>query len=152
MNKVINWLNELATNNKYEAFVNLEEYYDFKNKKIHQNVGSVYAIWIKMGENDLKALEDGYNKEATSLDGYYHLYFGKDIHPGQRIASHYNTSEGTGGLDLIKRIELHEKEIIWGSILVSKYEEFEKMLHEKFTPLLGSSSSGKNSSKTVVDN
>lgn len=107
MGLVTNWLSNESNENKFEVYNNSDGKYDLENNKIIQNSGSIHSIWIKIDSDGLKQLASNYKNNAIKIQDYYILYFGKDIHLGERFFSHLNTSVGTGGIDLKNKSELH---------------------------------------------
>lgn len=153
-NKVVEFLIE-----KNKCFNNADELgflqgtFDFNKMQVIQNAGSVYGVFIKIGKDDLDKLPKKYDKNAYKIDDdYYVLYWGKDVHPSNRISKHLKANILTGSLHLNKKTELHNYELIWGCIIVNKYGEFEEYLHKNFKPILGSSFAGKSLKNIKVEN
>ncbi len=121
----------------------LQGNFDFVKKQVVQNAGSVYGVFINITEEELANLPNEYRKDAYKYNDYYVLYWGKDVHPSNRISEHLKANVNTGSLHLNKRKVLHKYELIWGCIIVNNYDKFEQHLHEKYKPILGSNKVGK---------
>lgn len=102
--------------------------------------GSVYGIAVKLSNNDeLNCVFVKCDKKNMKIsdwksigDDYYPLYWGKDVNMGARLYSHTKASKSTGTIQLNDRTELEGKDIIYGAIPCSNYEEIEKRLHKKY--------------------
>jgi len=108
---------------------------------ITQTTGAVYGIFAKS--------EEPISPKVKNIEGHnnlYPIYWGKDISPPKRIGAHVKNYKNTGNAKLKNRPEINGKELIYGAIFVSDYNSFEKHLHDKLKPLIGSSRSGKSSS------
>lgn len=105
---------------------------------IKQSSGSVYGI---------PAISDApLNEEIQPVKGHpniYPVYWNKDISPTSRVKAHVQNHQNTGNIRLRSIIELTDKEVIFGVVLVEKYLEFEKHVHKKYPPLGGTSKAGR---------
>ena len=149
---VSKWLKKVAEANNFKTYEYIGGTFDFQNNIIKQSSGSVYGIWIATDESsreEIKQATADFNNKGGP-DGFAPLYWGKDISPGSRIKGHFKTSKGTGGLNLYKSkyVNCH---MIYGVILVENYLSFEKLLHNKYRPLIGSSLNGRCSSLTKIE-
>jgi len=127
-----------------------------KNTIIHLSTGSVYGIFaIETDDSNEKELFSECNKIASSVTKdkkIYPVYWGKDISPGSRIADHVRPRESTGNAELENINALRGFKLVYGCIYVSKYNEFEKHLHQKYPPLVGTPRRGSKSKFTIIDN
>lgn len=127
-------------------------YYDFANTKMMQNVGAVYGIWMKATKKEIINYARECHKEVVDINkefqGYIPIYWGKDISPCNRLCAHLKTSKGTGGLNLIKT-KYTNKKIVFGCILVKKYYDVEKQLHNDY-PVSGKDLAGRKSTKRQI--
>ena len=129
------------------------------NSKIHLSTGSVYGIFaIKTIKSDIGKLFEETNKLEGSVvpidekEEIYPVYWGKDINPGSRIVVHSRPNPKTGNAKLEEIQELRNFKLIFGSIFITKYKDFESYLYENYPPLIGTSRGGKGSKITVIDN
>jgi len=158
---IVEWMKNLASQNNFKISNSIYGEFVLTNKKVTQNVGSVYGIWVKLNStekdelwNDILKINSKKNitdKEnfLPIVEKWYPLYWGKDINPGSRIRAHANKPKGTSSLDLPKYKSLKKITVIYGNILVEKYYDFEKLLHSKYIPLLGDRRRG-NTSKMII--
>lgn len=109
---------------------------------ITQSSGSVYGIWV---QSDLPPTET--IASIPGFENWYPVYWGKDISPVSRMKAHVQGHKN-GNIALPTVIEVQNKNLIFGAILVARYRDFEKLLHQRFPPLKGSAASGR--SQTVV--
>jgi len=128
------------------------------NSKVHLSTGSVYGIFaIKTKKSNIGELFKEIQKSKNSVKSIdeeqkiYPVYWGKDIHPGSRIVSHSRPRTTTGNAKLEKVKELKNFKLIFGSIFITKYKDFEAYLHKNYPPLIGTSREGKGSRITVID-
>lgn len=129
------------------------------NSKVHLSTGSVYGIFaIKTENSDIEKLFEETQKSKDSVKSIdkelkiYPVYWGKDINPGSRIVTHSRPNPNTGNAKLEEVKELRNFKLIFGSIFITKYKDFESYLHKKYPPLIGTSRGGKGSKITVIDN
>lgn len=109
---------------------------------IQQSAGAVYGIWAHMPAAPRPGLG-----EVPGFSGWYPVYWGKDISPLSRIKAHVQ-GHNNGNIDLPSIVELRGARLVFGAILVSEYQRFEALLHQRFPPFKGTPSSGRQS--TVV--
>jgi len=134
------------------------------NSKISLSSGSVYGIFAIETENSninqlINEVNDKKTKElkdygSIMTDGnnkIYPIYWGKDINPGSRIVAHSRHYPGTGNAELEKYPALRNFNLIYGSIYVTKYRDFEDHLFKKYQPLLGTNKVGKESKITLIE-
>lgn len=129
------------------------------NSKVHLSTGSVYGIFaIKTKNSNIEKLFEETQKSKDSVksideqQNIYPVYWGKDINPGSRIVTHSRPNPNTGNAKLEEVKELRNFKLIFGSIFVTKYKDFESYLHKNYPPLIGTSKCGKGSKITVIDN
>lgn len=112
--------------------------------QIYQLVGGVYGVWASCSPppvpEGVKPVEDD----------WFPVCWGKDITPCSRVSAHVYNYKGTGNLNLSSIPELKGRLLLFGAILVSRYEEFESYLHEVYPPLKGSARVGKRSRKVQI--
>lgn len=109
---------------------------------VKQSNGSVYGIWVNSSVPP--------RANFSSLPGHedwYAVYWGRDIAPVSRLKAHVQGHKN-GNAHLPDREELRGRPLIFGAVIVSRYRQFEGMLHSRFPPLYGSSSEGRRT--TVV--
>ena len=78
---------------------------------------------------------------------WYPVYWGKDITPVSRLKAHVQGHQN-GNINLPSIPELENLPLVFGSIFVAHYDEFERLLHAGFPPLRGTPRAGRQS--TVV--
>lgn len=113
-----------------------------KLPSVEQSCDAVYGIWAQSAS----PLKLG----ILSLPGYpqwYPVYWGKDISPVSRLKAHVQGHKN-GNVNLPNVPEVKGLELVFGSILVERYEEFERLLHSRYPPLRGSGRTGRQA--TVV--
>lgn len=109
---------------------------------VEQSCGAVYGIWAQSSA----PLKSG----LSSLPGHsqwYPVYWGKDISPVSRLKAHVQGHQN-GNINLPSILEVQGLPLVFGSILVARYEQFERLLHSKYPPLRGSGRTGRQA--TVV--
>ena len=109
---------------------------------IQQSSGAVYGIWV---------FSDEIPEGIESLPGHrnwYPVYWGKDIAPVSRMKAHVQ-GHRNGNINLPSRVFLRNKQIIYGAILVSNYQNFEQFLHGRYTPMFGTNRVGSRS--TIIE-
>lgn len=135
-NEVICFLREIACNLGYKVYNDVFGEIKLSDSvPIEQSSGAVYGIFVE-SNNKLKNVEP-----IPYLTNWYPVYWGADVTPPGRIKAHVQGHQnGNAKLQSVK--EIQGKRLIYGAILVNKYKEFEKYLHEKFKPLLGKDRAG----------
>jgi len=163
-NEATGFLLRAAKEAKYTTYENLSGEVKFGDSddviggdtNVYLSSGSVYcflAIAIEGSSTEQLFSEVGRAAQPIDSDGMiYPIYFGKDINPGSRIADHVRPRSVTvnAGLEGIK--SLRKFRLIYGSIYVARYSEFESFLHEMYAPLIGTSRAGRQSTYTVIVN
>jgi hypothetical protein len=140
---VITFLRSVAASNNYQVFNDMFGTIDLlATLPITQSSGAVYGIWAESSS----PLRDGL-KPLPDYPGWYPVYWGKDISPVSRMKAHVK-GHNNGNINLPSVQEIKGKTLIFGAILVEKYQAFESLLHRTYPPMLGSSRPGKKS--TVV--
>ncbi|NQY26165.1 MAG: hypothetical protein HRT92_03195 [Piscirickettsiaceae bacterium] len=109
-----------------------------EKKAIKQSSGAVYGIFAE-SETPLRT---GI-KPIKGHPKFYPVYWGKDIAPVSRLKAHVQNHKSTGNADLRGIKEIENKKLIFGAILVSDYQKFEKHLHEAYPPLKGTNRTGR---------
>jgi hypothetical protein len=109
---------------------------------IQQSAAAVYGIWAEMPSPPKPRLA-----EVPGFPGWYPVYWGKDIAPVSRIKAHVQ-GHANGNIGLPTVAELRDARLVFGAVLVSEYQRFESMLHERCPPFKGTRSFGRQS--TVV--
>jgi hypothetical protein len=151
-NEVISFLRQQAFEQGFTVFNDVFGRIELQDKKpIKQSSGSVYGIFVQ-SNTKITDINGTDINELPSLKNFYPVYWGKDISPARRIIAHVRNYKSTGSADLSSNKEIQDKPIIFGAIFVTKYDEFEKHLHEKFRPLIGSSRHGRSSSIVEIEN
>lgn len=152
-----NWLIDFAKKENYPTLFFL--FGEYTANENFQSTGSVYGIWIEVEDakkedlfNELSLIyQIDINDQAKKIQGnWYPLYWGKDISPSKRTKDHFDCSDTTSSLKLLKSDLLSEYRFVYGIILVHKYEEFEKLLHKKISPIIGSDFRGRKVEKVSV--
>lgn len=137
------FLKKFAAENKFAIYdclygsINLGQPYP-----VEQSCGAVYGIWAQSSEPLTAGL--------SPLPGYpqwYPVYWGKDISPVSRLKAHVQGHQN-GNIDLPNIREVQGLPLVFGSVLVARYEQFERLLHSTFPPLRGSGRPGRQA--TVV--
>ncbi|MFL1916794.1 hypothetical protein ACJW8B_15565 [Plesiomonas shigelloides] len=137
------FLRSVAAKHGYQVFNDMFGTIDLTaDFPITQSSGAVYGIWAKASSplrSDLNAIP-GYPE-------WFPIYWGKDITPVSRMKAHVQGHQN-GNINLPEVKEVQGKPLIFGAILVEKYQVFETLLHDNYPPMLGSSRLGRQS--TVV--
>jgi len=110
---------------------------------MEQSCGAVYGIWARSPAP--------LTNPILPVPGYpqwYPVYWGKDISPVSRLKAHVQGHQN-GNIDLPNIREVQGLPLVFGSVLVARYGEFERLLHSSFPPLLGSHRTGRRA--TVVN-
>lgn len=137
------FLKEFASENGFETHDRLHGSIDFGRPfPIEQSSASVYGIWVNSSGPPREDVS-----EVPGHEGWYPVYWGKDIAPVSRLKAHVQNHKN-GNARLRSRDELKDRSLIFGAVIVSRYTAFERMLHSRFRPLYGSSQGGR--STTVV--
>ena len=162
-NQATDFLKKIALKEKFDTYDCLSGEIEFSdsadtigaNTNIYLSSGSVYCfIAIKADNSDIEALfeETGNTvNEIQKNSGQYLIYCGKDINPGSRIAAHVRPRTNTGNAELEKISALRNFQIIYGSVYVQNYLNFEQLVHKKHPPLIGSPRPGKKSKYTFIE-
>lgn len=143
---VVTFLRKVAEVNMHNVYndlfgsINLTE-----NMPITQSSGAVYGIWAKAPA----PLRDGL-KPLPDYPEWYPIYWGKDISPVSRMKAHVKGHKN-GNINLPEVKEINGKDIIFGAVLVGRYQAFETLLHKKYPPMLGSPKPGKKSTVVRID-
>jgi len=136
-NEVTKFLIEQAKSNGFITYDSMFGDICLNEKQpLKQSSGAVYGIFAQ-SNTPLNSSTQPINKQ------YYPIYWGKDIAPVSRLKAHIQKYKNTGSANLKGILEIKEKKLIFGAILVSKYDEFEKFLHHKYPPLKGTNRFGK---------
>lgn len=110
---------------------------------ILQSSGAVYGIWVQD-----EVPPKPHVSEIPDFPGWYPVYWGKDVAPVSRMKAHVQGHKANGNANLPAMPEIQGKTLIFGAILVEKYDAFEAMLHRQFRPLKGTAARGR--SHTVI--
>ena len=147
-NEVIEFLKAFATQENFtyydSVFGSLELTED---KPIKQSSGAVYGVWVKS--------ETTLNNVLRSIPNYpewYPVYWGKDIKPISRISAHVQDPKGTGNARLRTMQLIKDKPLVFGAFFVERYEEFERLLHQRYPALKGAGNSVKSTSIIQIIN
>ena len=110
-----------------------------------QERGGVYGIAIKLKDDEAakffakhKDIKKNFEFEKwipLSQDNgekYYPLYWGKDINLGFRLFEHMKSSKSTASIQLDQKVDLFEKDIIYGAVFCSNNKENENLLHNQY--------------------
>jgi len=144
-NILVDFLKKVAEENNYQVFDSIYGDITLANiAKIEQSSGSVYGIWAQCDSSP-----DGKVESIKGHTDWFPIYWGKDVAPVSRMKAHVQDHKNTGNIALRKVKEIQGKRVIFGAIMVSNYEAFEKLLHKQYRPMKGSSRSGKKS--TVIE-
>jgi len=111
---------------------------------IEQSCGAVYGIWAKASAP--------LRSNLTALPGHpdwYPVYWGKDIAPVSRLKAHVQGHQN-GNINLPSIAELSGLPLVFGALLVSRYRQFEQLLHEKYPPFRGTPLGGRSPSVVKV--
>jgi hypothetical protein len=138
-NIVVDFLKKVACKNGYKVFDSIYGDIVLQNDDaIQQSSGAVYGIWVQSASSP-----NGKVEVVPDYPGWFPVYWGKDIAPVSRMKAHVQDHASTGNIALRKIEEIQGKKIIFGAVMVSRYREFEELLHKKYSPMRGSSKPGK---------
>lgn len=145
--KVVQFLKDLANHESFDVFDSLHgTIFIGQTPAIHQSCGSVYGIWARSSTPLSPELE-----AIPGHGDWYPVYWGKDISPVSRMKAHVQGHEN-GNIDLPNVAEVMGKELIFGAILVARYNSFESLLHDRFPPFKGSSKEGSRAKVVRIEN
>ncbi|MGF7050095.1 hypothetical protein J2T13_004618 [Paenibacillus sp. DS2015] len=163
-NQVTLFLKNIAGINGYKIFDNKcgNITYNTTSSKfdILLNSGSVYGIWVKLDDLSKERLWKetkitvnkntninikSINELIELTNSWFPLYWGKDLQGAQRIFAHIKGHKNNGNINMPQYTTLKELEIIYGSIAISNYAKFEKLLMKNHPALLGTSRVGSTS-------
>lgn len=111
--------------------------------------GGVYGIAVKLNEGEdpqefyNKISQNGNMKDLggkpwTQIgEGYYPLYWGKDINLGFRLYEHATGAESSASARLAVR-GLYGHSVIYGAVFCANKEKYEKVLQGKYPDILKS--------------
>lgn len=143
-NDVVQFLKKVATTQSFQIFDSMFGTIRLGQPlPIIQSTGAVYGIWVQ----DV-APPRVHVAEIPGHPGWYPVYWGRDIAPVSRMKAHVQGHKANGNANLPAVLEIQGKPLIFGAILVERYDEFEALLHNQHRPLKGTSASGR--SRTVV--
>jgi hypothetical protein len=143
-NIVVDFLKKVACDNGYKVVDSIFGDILLQNDDaIQQSSGAVYGIWVQSASRPNSKVE-----VVPDHPGWFPVYWGKDIAPVSRMKAHVQDHARTGNIALRKMKNIQCLPIIFGAILVADYQAFEKLLHDKYPPMRGSSKTGKKS--TVI--
>jgi len=111
---------------------------------IEQSCGAVYGIWAKAAAPPKAGL-----KALPNYPDWYPVYWGKDISPVSRLKAHVQ-GHRNGNINLATIDSLSNLPLVYGAILVERYQCFESLLHRNYPPLRGSARRGRLSSVVKV--
>jgi len=138
-NEVVKFLKKIAAD---EGFLVLDSMFGKiqlgQEFPIKQSSGAVYGIWVHDAVPPKNNLS-----EMPGNAGWYPVYWGKDVSPVSRIKAHVQGHKNNGNANLPSVKEIQGKSLIFGAILVARYDEFEAMLHRRHPPLKGTASKGR---------
>ena len=137
-NILVQFLKKIANENNYQIYDSIYGNIDLKdNAAIKQSSGSVYGIWVKSDSSP-----DGIVRCINDYPKWFPVYWGKDIAPVSRMKAHVQDHKNTGNIALRKIEEIKCKELIFGAIMVSNYEDFEILLQKQYRPMKGGNRKG----------
>lgn len=136
-NIVVDFLKDFAKKNNFSVFDSI--YGEIDPTFMTQSSGAVYGIWVN------SSITISQSTSPISKKNWYPVYWGKDITPVSRILAHSRGYAKTGNLNIPSITYLKNKEIIYGAILVERYDSFEKLLHQNHPPLHGTARAGRKS-------
>ena len=138
-NEVIKFLKKEAEEKGFDVYESIYgEICLNEEKVIKQSSGAVYGIFVESNTS--------FQPNCKPFKAYpelYPVYWGKDITPVSRVKAHIQNHKNTGNINLGEIKAIAEKRLIFGAILVSRYQKFEAYLHETYPPLTGSSRKGR---------
>ena len=147
-NVVIETLETMAGTDKVEFISGEILNVSTKKCRLSHGRGSLYGIAIKLTDEEDKQLifnsVDEKSRRIKNIDdwktignGFYPLYWGKDINMGMRLHSHTKTMPSTGTLQLDAVSPAFKgHEIIYGALPCVNYEAQEKKLHSEYIDLM----------------
>lgn len=140
---VTTFLRSVAARYDYQVFNDMFGTIDLTaDLPITQSSGAVYGIWAKAALPLRAGLQP-----ILGHPEWFPVYWGKDISPVSRMKAHVKGHKN-GNINLPEVKEVQGKPLIFGAILVARYQAFEALLHSNYRPMLGTSRPGKRS--TVV--
>ena len=146
-NILVKFLKKIANDNSYQVFDSIYGRIELSSDDaIKQSSGSVYGIWVKSNSSP-----DGKVKSIPNYPEWFPVYWGKDIAPVSRMKAHVQDHKKTGNIKLRKIIEIEGKDLIFGAIMVARYEIFEKLLHNRYKPMKGSGKMGRKSKVIKIE-
>lgn len=113
----------------------------YRSAPVRQSCGAVYGIWA---DTVRSPAPPGVIPFLDHPD-WFPVYWGKDIAPCSRILAHVRNYRETGNAKLKQNKVLQGRRLLFGAILVSDYEGFERHLHRTYRPLIGRGLPGKKS-------
>jgi len=144
---IVKFLKKTANDNSYQVFDSIYGKIELGNDHpIKQSSGSVYGIWVKSNSSP-----GGKVEQIPGHPEWFPVYWGKDIAPVSRMKAHVQDHTKTGNIKLRKIKEIEGKELIFGAIMVARYENFEKLLHDRYRPMKGSDKKGRNSTVIKIE-
>jgi hypothetical protein len=147
-NDVTEFLTTFAVNEGYTVFDSLSGSIELgQTIPIVQSSGSVYGIWVNSNTTPSTGV-----RHLPGHPDWYPVYWGKDICPVSRMKAHVRGHANNGNINLPGIAEVTGKRLIYGAILVSRYEGFESLLHSRFQPLRGTSRAGRRSTIIRIEN
>lgn len=135
-NIVVDFLKDFAKKNNFSVFDSI--YGEIDPTFMTQSSGAVYGIWV---DSSITLSQPA--SPISKTINWYPVYWGKDITPVSRILAHARGYTKTGSLNIPSIAYLKNKKIIYGAILVERYDSFEKLLHQKHPPLSGTARTGR---------
>lgn len=138
-NQVVKALIRVA-GDKYKNYLSGSLIFDNEKCQLEER-GGVYGFAIKLTRDQVKDFLNSHKENKVTTwktigNGFYPLYWGKDINLGFRLYSHTKSRKTTWTLQLNERNYLICQDIIYGAILCSKPEEVEKQLRETYPDIL----------------
>lgn len=153
---VCRYLKDYAENNNYKVFTSKYGDITFNNNtnkfSIILNAGSVYGIWVNLNDNEKIELwnEAGGQRTLNCINDFrmiegnwYPLYWGKEIKSADRIFAHIKGHKKNGNINMPQYPVLRKVKIVYGSITVERYADFERDIMNTAPPLLGTRRNGK---------
>ena len=133
-------LKTIGSDKKY--FLEGKIFYDDEGNCKMQERGGVYGIAVKLEEDEVESFfnkhKDERKKDLKYSDwknignGYYPLYWGKDINLGFRLFEHLKASKTLGTVQLNLKQFLKGKDVIYGAVFCSNNTKNEKKLRENY--------------------
>lgn len=104
--------------------------------------GGVYGIAVKLDESEVETFFNNNNKKGEEVkvnewrtigEGYYPLYWGKDINLGSRLFEHMKASNTVASIQLDKKWSLLcDKSVIYGAVMCVDRHNWERELRKKY--------------------